>query len=315
MGKTIKETGNNCMETEKIPGQKAPEENKIAIQSHNVFREEDEKEGSRIVVELNIKNVMERPVGSVVFEAEFSDANGNIINTTEQKVSSIAPNGTRKVRLVHKEDATKPVGNYNVKVRDIVMVPMAAFAGNDMVLITKHCLKYMDNAILEGLECGIKNISEKPIATLIIECTFFDGEGSVLSVVKHKETNFLPGNSRGIMIPVPMSGESFRIQSYNGRIFRLITTDIEKIQIVQSIMKAVGSDKEVTIICKNISSEKADAAIIVKFFNESKEDVGTKVLVVKDLEPGPTRQYKLSFTPVANDSIKTHEVTVGDLVE
>jgi hypothetical protein len=315
MEKTVKETGNNCVETEKEPVQKAPEENKIAILSHNVFREEDEKSGSRIVVELNIKNVMERPVGSVVFEAVFSDVNGNIINKVEQRVSSIAPNTTRTVRLVYKEDAAKPVGNYNVKVRDIVMVPKSAFAGNDKVLITKHSLKYMDNAILEGLECGIKNISDKPIATLIIECTFFDGEGGVLSVIKHKETNLIPGNSRGLMIPVPMSGESFKIQSYNGRVLRLITTDTEKIQIVQSIMKAVGSDKEVTLICKNISSEKADAAIIVKFFNDEKEDIGIKVIAAKDLEPGNTRQYKLSFTPLANDSVKTHEVTVGDLVE
>ena len=47
-----------------------------------------------------------------------------------------------------------------------------------------------------------------------------------------------------------MSGESFKIQSYNARIFRVITTDIEKVQIVQSTMKAVGDDKEVAIICK-----------------------------------------------------------------
>jgi hypothetical protein len=58
MGKTVKETGNSCQETAKEPAQKAPEENKIAILSHNVFREDDEKNGSRIVVELNIKIVM-----------------------------------------------------------------------------------------------------------------------------------------------------------------------------------------------------------------------------------------------------------------
>jgi len=184
-----------------------------------------------------------------------------------------------------------------------------------LILITKRELKYMDNAILEGLECGVKNISDNVIATLIIECAFFDGEGSVLNVTKHKEKNLLPGNSRGILITVPMSGESFRIQSYNARISRVITADIEKVQIVQSEMKAVGNEKEVTFICKNIGMEKADAAIIVKFFNEDKEGIGTKVIPVKDLEPGTNRQYKLSFKPVAGDSVKNHEVTVGDLVE
>jgi hypothetical protein len=61
--------------------------------------------------------------------------------------------------------------------------------------------------------------------------------------------------------------------------------------------------------------EKADAAIIVKFFNEDKEGIGTKVIPVKDLEPGTNRQYKLSFKPLACDNVKNHGVTVGDLVE
>ena len=158
------------------------------------FREEDENNGSRIVVELNIKNVMDRAVGSVVFEAVFSDANGNVIDTVEQKVASLAPDATRTVRLVYKEDTAKPVGNYNVKVRDIVMVPRSAFSGNDMVLITKHGFKYMDNDILEGLECGIKNISDKGIATLIIECTFFRQRRQRFKCNKNtRKQNLLPG--------------------------------------------------------------------------------------------------------------------------
>jgi hypothetical protein len=60
------------------------------------------------------------------------------------------------------------------------MVLRSAASGNDMVQVTKHSLKYMDNAMLEGLECGINNISDKAIATLILECTFFDGESGVV---------------------------------------------------------------------------------------------------------------------------------------
>ncbi len=315
MDKTAKDANNKCKETAKESRQAVPEENKIAILDHNIFKEDDESGSSRIVIELNIKNVMDRAVGSVVFEAVFSDKDGNVIDTVEQKVSGLAPSGIRTVRLVYKEDTTKPVENYSVKVRDIVMVPRPSVSGNDMILITKHELKYMDNAILEGLECGIKNISGSVIATLLFECTFFDGEGNIINVTNHKETNLLPGSSRGILITVPMSGESFKIQSYNARISRVMTTDVEKVQIVQSDMKAVGGDKEVTIICKNISAEKADAALIVKFFNEDKEGIGTKVIPVKDLEPGTNRQFKLSFKPLAGDNVKNHEVTVGDLVE
>ncbi len=123
MDKTAKDNSNKNKETVKKPEQDVPEENKIAILGHNIFREDDKSGGSSIVVELNIKNVIDKTVGSVVFEAEFSDKDGNVVDVVEQKASSIGSNGERSVRLVHKEDVNKPVVNYNVKVRDIVMVP------------------------------------------------------------------------------------------------------------------------------------------------------------------------------------------------
>ena len=131
MGKTAKDANKKCEETAKEAGQAFPEENKIAILGHNIFREDDESGSGRIVIELNIKNVMDRAMGSVVFEAAFSDKDGNVIDVAEQKVSCLASGGMRTVRLVHKEDPAKPVENYNVKVNDIIMVPKPAVSGND----------------------------------------------------------------------------------------------------------------------------------------------------------------------------------------
>jgi len=86
-----------------------PEENKIAILGHNIFKENDKSGDSSIVIELKIKNVIDKIVGSVVFETEFSDKDGNVVDVVERKASSISPNGERTVRLVHKEDVNKPV--------------------------------------------------------------------------------------------------------------------------------------------------------------------------------------------------------------
>jgi predicted NUDIX family NTP pyrophosphohydrolase len=68
-----KKAKDESKETVKKPEQDVPEENKIAILGHNIFKEDDKSGGSNIVVELNIKNVIDKTVGSVVFEAEFSD--------------------------------------------------------------------------------------------------------------------------------------------------------------------------------------------------------------------------------------------------
>ena len=56
-------------------------------------------------------------------------------------------------------------------------------------------------------------------------------------------------------------------------------------------------------------------AVIINFVNDNGETVGTKVIPVKDMEANTTRQFKLTFKPLSGDSVKKHEITIGDLVE
>jgi hypothetical protein len=314
MEETVKDTARANAESA-ASGQPGIEENKIAILGHNVFREDDkESGGSRIVIELNIENVLDKLIGSVVFEAVFSDKEGNIIDKVEQKISDISPNSKRTVRLIHREDKNKPVENYSVKVGKISIAPAPTAAGNDMVSLIKHNLNFIDYIIFDGLECGIKNISDKVIASAYFECTFYDSEGNAVAVVKHKETNLRPNNSRGITIK-PLIPDAINIKSYNIKTVRTVTADVEKVQIIKSDIRAEGPDREVTILCKNICPEKADAAIVVTFFNQDKENIGTRVIPVRDMEPDATRQFKILFKPLAGDIVKTCEVHVGDLIE
>jgi hypothetical protein len=314
MEETVKDTARANAESA-VSGQAGREENKIAILGHNVFREEDkERGGSRIVIELNVKNVLDKLIGGVVFEAIFSDKEGNIVETVEQKISDISPNSSRVVRLIHREDKNKPVENYSVKVGKISIAPDPTASGNDMVSIIKHNLKFMDNIIFDGLEYGIKNISDRIIASVYFECTFYDSEGNIVSAIKHRETNLRPNNSRGITIK-PSIPDAINIRSYNIKTVRTVTADAEKVQIIKSDIRAEGPDREVTILCKNICSEKTDAAIVVTFFNKDKENIGTRVIPIRDMEPDTTRQFRILFKPRTGDIVKTYEVHVGDLIE
>jgi hypothetical protein len=309
----------DTVETSTISGKttekKEAEENKIAILGHNVFREDDkESGGSRIVIELNIKNVLDKLIGGVVFEAVFFDKDGKLIDEVEQKISDITPNSSRLVRLSYREDKNNPVENYNVKIGKISVAPDPVASGNDMVSIVKHNLKFMDNVMFEGLECAVRNISDKTISTLILESVFYDSEGNTVNVTKHKETNLRPGNSRGITIK-PSTPDALKIRSYSIKAIRAVTTDFEKVQIIKNDIKAVGKGREVTVVCKNIASDKTDAAVIVTFFNQDKENIGTRVILLRDMQPDSARQFKVLFNPVEGDIVKTHEVNVGDLVE
>ncbi len=67
----MESTEKNTVQTQKEAASAIPEENKIAILGHNVFSEDNANGVSNIVIELSIKNVMNRMVGSVVFRSRF----------------------------------------------------------------------------------------------------------------------------------------------------------------------------------------------------------------------------------------------------
>jgi hypothetical protein len=60
---------------------------------------------------------------------------------------------------------------------------------------------------------------------------------------------------------------------------------------------------------------KTDAALIIKFYNTKKEDIGTKVITLRNIEPQATIPWKVVFKPQEGDIVSTCSLNIGDLSE
>jgi hypothetical protein len=165
------------------------------------------------------------------------------------------------------------------------------------------------------IEFTAHNISEKTIATVWFEATFLDVEGNVLETVKHKETNIEKSRSRAVYIKSTMLIFG-RVKSYTVRITRIVTADVEKVQLRRQETKRDPSGAyEVIGTAVNISNAQTDAAVIADFYNQGKECIGTRVLLLKNIEPGKAKAFKLFFKPQEGDKISSYELHLGDITE
>jgi hypothetical protein len=153
--------------------------------------------------------------------------------------------------------------------------------------------------------------SESTIATAMVETIFYDKRGTVLDTVKQR--NCLgTGSKRAIHIPcAPYDYD--KIKSYDVRITRMTTTEVEKVQLRRHDIRTTEAGEEITGIVKNISKVKTDSAVVATFFDEKGENIGTRVVVLRDIEPDAIRQYELKFKPQDGDSVRTYVIEVGEL--
>jgi hypothetical protein len=115
-----KKTDMTVKETEKISKMPAPvatgDEN-IAIVKHNIYRERkqgNETENAGIL--LAIKNISDKVIGSILFEAELYNTDGNALGTVEYKELALQKNAGRILSINFPDSDTDKVGSYNVKV-------------------------------------------------------------------------------------------------------------------------------------------------------------------------------------------------------
>lgn len=197
--------------------------------------------------------------------------------------------------------------------------PMAT--GNEKLEILKHDLADafidpLDNGkkASAGVELAICNVSQKAIATAVFEAVFYDGEGNVLDLVKHKSVDLRPNTSRAILISSSLY-EPGKTKSYAVRLTRMTTADVEKVQPRKhDIWTNENGEEQIHGIVKNISDVKTDAAVVLTFYDSNKENIGTKVVLLKSIEPNSIRQYEVTFKPQEGDTIADYGVAVGDIV-
>lgn len=198
--------------------------------------------------------------------------------------------------------------------------PAPSATGNSKLAVLSHrridvFLDPQDNSkrFPAAVELSINNASDMTIATAIFEALFYDVQGNVLDTITQKEIDLPPGRSRRVRIN-SLQYEEDKVQSYAVRLIRMRTADAEKVQPRRHDLYTTATGEEVVEgIVKNLSRDKTDAAVIITFHDLNKETLGTKVVVLKDIEPDSIRKYEIRFKPPEGDSVASYSVAIGDV--
>jgi len=307
-------------EAEEVP--KAPEpiaigDEKIAILKHDIYRKGGDDTTEAVSIELAVKNVSDTAIGSALFEAELYDIEGNILDKVERKTVDFKQNITRTIQLDYSGPESDKVRSYCVKISKVAMTPESKVTGNEKIKILKHSLNTGDGEfaeIMADADFAIKNVSDTTIASLVFEAEFYDIEGNVLDTVKRSEIEIKPNTSRAVTIKCKQQLAQ-RIKGYDIKIARMITADVEKIQLRSNERRTTDIGEEVRGIVKNVGSVKTDTALVATFFNSQKESIGTKVVILRDIEPNNAKQFHFVFKPMEGDEVRSYTLNIGDLAE
>ncbi len=208
-----------------------------------------------------------------------------------------------------------------------VKTPVPTATGNERIAVAKHELsivpmwardeeiEYGKPPTPDGVELAIRNVSSSTIATAVFEAVFYDQAGNTLDTVKHTEVELPPETSRGIRITCTLL-EHDLIQSYAVRLLRATTADAEKVQLRMHEMNTTETgEEEIAGVVKNLSGVKTDAAVVATFYDSKKENIGTRIVVVRDIEPHSVKKYTLKFKPLEGDIVRTYTLNIGELVD
>jgi hypothetical protein len=295
-------------------------DDKIAIIRHNMFTTGEEGDSClETGVELTIKNVSNKIIGSVIFEAVFFDIEGNILNTVKHKTVELWPGISRVLKIPSSNLEGNEIWGYYIKAVRMAMAPEPTAIGNEKIDILNHSLNFTVNRehvnLPVGVNLAIVNISGSIIAAIIFEAIFYDIEGNIIEIVKRREEELKSGHSRLITIKSSVDKHGM-VKSYNVRIIQVITAEIEKVQFRRKEMGQTNNgEDEVKGTVKNISNDKTSAAVMVIFYNADNEEIGTRVVILRDIEAGAIRPFDILFKPQDGVTVKTCTFHIGDIAE
>ncbi|NLK99021.1 MAG: hypothetical protein GX272_13260, partial [Epulopiscium sp.] len=104
----------------------------------NLDDENDEKKFK--VVELEIKNISSKTIGSVLFEAEFFDIDGRIVDIIQHKIYEIQPAISYTIHIKPSNPENDKIKGYHIDIVNVVKAPESFAIGNEQVIIMKHSL-------------------------------------------------------------------------------------------------------------------------------------------------------------------------------
>ncbi len=302
---------------QKLTEQEVIADDKITILKHGIYRNDDGTTRA-VYIDLVIKNISDITLGSVLFEAELYDVDGNILDILVKKMFEFRPGTTSNLRIDYSGAESAKVNSYRVKVARIILTPEPIVTGNESIKILKHNLnRGMTGRVhrdMPGIDFCIRNVSDSTIARILFEGMFYDIEGNLLDSFKREELELKPDTSRAVTIKSMQ--HDLRVKSYNVRIARMTLADVERIQLRHHEIRTTDNgEEEVRGIIKNISNETTDTALIATFFDSMKEKIGTKVTILRDIEPSALKQFHFLFKPQNGDIVSTYAMSIGEIIE
>jgi hypothetical protein len=306
-------------ESTKTPEPKAIGNSQISILRHNICLKDGDHITEATSIELSVINISNKPIGSILCEAELYDIDGNTLDMIEQKVFDFEPGIKRKVVINYSGLNSEKVKSYCVRITKMVMTPEPVATGNESVIILNHSL----NLDLESgwrmkfpsIDVSIRSTSNKTIASVLFEIILYDIEGNIIDTIYLKETDIRPNTSRAIYIPLEKQGTQKILRSYNIKIVRMTTTDIEKVLLLRNEIRTTEVGAKVRGIVKNISDVRTDTALVATFFNSNKENIASKVIILKDIEPRSARNFEFTFNSPIGEKVKEYILNIGELIE
>jgi hypothetical protein len=259
-------------------------------------------------------------IGSVLFEAVLYDIEGKVLDTVEHKTIELDANRSRMIRITSSRPESDKVKSYHVRIAKTAITPEPTATGNEKVTILRHEIieTFIDDrgrVYPAGAELAISNVSNSTIATALFEAVFYDIEGNILDTVIHKEVDLRPNASRAIRIRTPKP-EIYAVKSYGIKLIRTTTADVEKVQLRRHETSTTKTgEEEVEGTVKNISEVKTDAAVVATFYDSKKENIGTKVIILRDIEPNSIKQYRFKFKPQEGDRVRSLTLNIGEIAE
>jgi hypothetical protein len=293
----------------------------VEIVSHSLMLKKASVAGIGKGVSFEFKNKTEASIGKLIFEAVMFDAKGNIVDTVERRINDFEAGKTYTMRMETGKAAAIDVVSYDLHIKDMVITPPPEVEGDRRIVIIRH--SFQDTGLLDvgithikrGIELAVRNVSGENIASAIFAVDLFDAEGNFITTLKHTETDIQRNTSRAFLIQTTSIQEDI-VRSYNIKVIKTVTADIEKVQLRRNEYKKLPDGRdEVSGLVKNVSSASTGAVVVVKYLDANDECIGVRTLELKNIAAGTVCKFAVVFDCPEGLYIKKRDIDIGELVE
>lgn len=293
----------------------------ISITKQNIYKNTTENEIlDEVGIELAIKNISGETIDYIAFDVEFLGISGNVLQINELELIDLKSDTERSFVVKYSGCEMDKVESSYIKVAKMAIVPEPIAIGDEKIKILKHSFaevgrKRKNASETYDINLSVMNNFDKTVATITFEACYFDIQANVVDRVKHNEVDIEPGCSRRVIIKsLANKKEGFNIKSYEVRVVRVTTADEEKVQLRRCSGRTTKNGEEITIIAKNISDVKVDAAVFVTFYDYQERNIGSRALILRNMDPRSVRQSFLLFKPREGDKLTRFSTNIAEIV-